>query len=188
MLFLSSRSISLPLPLAIPLYCPSPLCFLSYSSQHLSLSFPLLSRSITHCSSPYFTPSISFLLLYVICSFGDATPLSTTSTLEHIAPSACRPRPLVRQQSLQQPLTPRPPPPPNDPPATSQSLGQLHSSSEGGGGQRGGARPGARGSPAAPGASRYRAGAGARSRSNPGSWDHMMGQIRTRGMDVKSFL
>ncbi|XP_026766677.1 synaptotagmin-7b isoform X1 [Pangasianodon hypophthalmus] len=121
-------------------------------------------------------------------NFGDASPLSTASTLEHIAPSACRPRPLVRQQSLQQPLTPRPPPPPNDPPATSQSLGQLHSSSGGGGGQRGGARPGARGSPAAPGASRYRAGAGARSRSNPGSWDHMMGQIRTRGMDVKSFL
>ncbi|KAM9461888.1 synaptotagmin-7b isoform 1-T1 [Clarias gariepinus] len=121
-------------------------------------------------------------------NFGDASPLSTASTLEHIAPSACRPRPLVRQQSLQQPLTPRPPPPPNDPPATSQSLGQLHSSSGGGGGQRGVARPGARGSPAAPGASRYRAGAGARSRSNPGSWDHMMGQIRTRGMDVKSFL
>ncbi|XP_058257053.1 synaptotagmin-7b isoform X3 [Hemibagrus wyckioides] len=121
-------------------------------------------------------------------NFGDTSPLSTASTLEHIAPSACRPRPLVRQQSLQQPLTPRPPPPPNDPPATSQSLGQLHSSSGGGGGQRGGARPGARGSPAAPGASRYRAGAGARSRSNPGSWDHMMGQIRTRGMDVKSFL
>ncbi|XP_027008032.1 synaptotagmin-7b isoform X3 [Tachysurus fulvidraco] len=121
-------------------------------------------------------------------NFGDTSPLSTASTLEHIAPSACLPRPLVRQQSLQQPLTPRPPPPPNDPPATSQSLGQLHSSSGGGGGQRGGARPGARGSPAAPGASRYRAGAGARSRSNPGSWDHMMGQIRTRGMDVKSFL
>ncbi|KAK3533872.1 hypothetical protein QTP70_032985 [Hemibagrus guttatus] len=121
-------------------------------------------------------------------NFGDTSPLSTASTLEHIAPSACRPRPLVRQQSLQQPLTPRPPPPPNDPPATSQSLGQLHSSSGGGGGQRGGARPGARGSPAAPGASRYKAGTGARSRSNPGSWDHMMGQIRTRGMDVKSFL
>ncbi|KAI5607801.1 synaptotagmin-7 [Silurus asotus] len=121
-------------------------------------------------------------------NFGDASPLSTASTLEHIAPAACRPRPLVRQQSLQQPLTPRPPPPPNDPPATSQSLGQLHSSSGGGGGQRGGTRPGARGSPAAPGASRYKAGAGTRSRSNPGSWDHMMGQIRTRGMDVKSFL
>ncbi|XP_060732931.1 synaptotagmin-7b isoform X2 [Tachysurus vachellii] len=121
-------------------------------------------------------------------NFGDTSPLSTASTLEHIAPSACLPRPLIRQQSLQQPLTPRPPPPPNDPPATSQSLGQLHSSSGGGGGQRGGTRPGARGSPAAPGASRYRAGTGARSRSNPGSWDHMMGQIRTRGMDVKSFL
>lgn len=168
---------------------------------HSSLMFPLLffpSPLLEFpCSSPnpwlvghsfHSTPSVSFAPLYLACSFGDASPLSTASTLEHIAPSACRPRPLVRQQSLQQPLTPRPPPPPNDPPATSQSLGQLHSSSGGGGGQRGGARPGARGSPAAPGASRYKASAGARSRSNPGSWDYMMGQIRTRGMDVKSFL
>ncbi|XP_056608427.1 synaptotagmin-7b [Triplophysa dalaica] len=118
-------------------------------------------------------------------SFGDPS-LSTTSTLEHIPSSAARPRPLVRQQSLQQPLTHQPPPGPNDPPVTSQSLGQLHTG-PGGGGQRGGPR-GVRGSPAGAGASRYRSGGGARSRSNPGSWDHMMGQIRTRGMDVKSFL
>ncbi|XP_030650092.1 synaptotagmin-7b [Chanos chanos] len=118
-------------------------------------------------------------------NFGDPS-LSTTSTLEHIPSSATRPRPLVRQQSLQQPLTHQPPPGPNDPPATSQSLGQLHTG-PGGGGHRGGPR-GVRGSPAGAGASRYRAGGAGRSRSNPGSWDHMMGQIRTRGLDVKSFL
>ncbi|CAL8352057.1 unnamed protein product [Merluccius merluccius] len=117
-------------------------------------------------------------------NFGDAS-LSSASTLEHIPSSAgARPRPLVRQQSLQQPLTHQPPPGPNDPPATSQSLGQLHTG-PGGGGHRGGPR-GVRGSPA--GASRYRGVGAGRSRSNPGSWDHMMGQLRNRGLDVKSFL
>ncbi|KAM9825233.1 synaptotagmin-7b isoform 3-T3 [Syngnathus typhle] len=116
-------------------------------------------------------------------NFGDAS-LSTTSTLEHIPSSAvARPRPLVRQQSLQQPLTHQPPPGPNDPPVTSQSLGQLHTG-PGAGGHRGGPR-GVRGSTA--GASRYRGGGAGRSRSNPGSWDHMMEQIRNRGLDVKSF-
>ncbi|XP_061743126.1 synaptotagmin-7b isoform X2 [Nerophis ophidion] len=116
-------------------------------------------------------------------NFGD-TSLSTTSTLEHIPSSAvARPRPLVRQQSLQQPLTHQPPPGPNDPPVTSQSLGQLHTG-PGGGGHRGGPR-GVRGSTA--GASRYRGAGAGRSRSNPGSWDHMMEQIRHRGLDVKSF-
>uniref|UniRef100_A0A8C8GI27 Synaptotagmin-7 n=1 Tax=Oncorhynchus tshawytscha TaxID=74940 RepID=A0A8C8GI27_ONCTS len=119
-------------------------------------------------------------------NFGDPS-LSAASTLEHIPSSAAaRPRPLVRQQSLQQPLTHQPPPGPNDPPATSQSLGQLHTGL-GGGGHRGGPR-GVRGSPAGTGASRYRGAGGGRSRSNPGSWDHMMGQIRNRGLDVKSFL
>ncbi|XP_017159511.1 synaptotagmin-7b isoform X4 [Poecilia reticulata] len=117
-------------------------------------------------------------------NFGDAS-LSSASTLEHIPSSAvARPRPLVRQQSLQQPLTHQPPPGPNDPPVTSQSLGQLHTG-PGGGGHRGGPR-GVRGSPA--GASRYRGTGTGRSRSNPGSWDHMMEQIRHRGLDVKSFL
>ncbi|XP_026175853.1 synaptotagmin-7b isoform X2 [Mastacembelus armatus] len=117
-------------------------------------------------------------------NFGDAS-LSSASTLEHIPSSAvARPRPLVRQQSLQQPLTHQPPPGPNDPPVTSQSLGQLHTG-PGGGGHRGGPR-GVRGSPA--GASRYRGAGAGRSRSNPGSWDHMMEQIRNRGLDVKSFL
>ncbi|XP_022050441.1 synaptotagmin-7b isoform X3 [Acanthochromis polyacanthus] len=116
-------------------------------------------------------------------NFGD-TSLSSASTLEHIPSSAvARPRPLVRQQSLQQPLTHQPPPGPNDPPVTSQSLGQLHTG-PGGGGHRGGPR-GVRGSPA--GASRYRGGGAGRSRSNPGSWDHMVEQIRHRGLDVKSF-
>ncbi|XP_031425564.1 synaptotagmin-7b isoform X2 [Clupea harengus] len=119
-------------------------------------------------------------------NFGDPS-LSSASTLEHIPNSAARPRPLVRQQSLQQPLTHQPPPGPNDPPATSQSLGQLHTG-PGGGGHRGGPR-GVRGSPAGAGSSRYRGGGGGgRSRSNPGSVDHVMVQIRRRGLDVKSFL
>ncbi|XP_037548619.1 synaptotagmin-7b [Nematolebias whitei] len=117
-------------------------------------------------------------------NFGDAS-LSSASTLEHIPSSAvARPRPLVRQQSLQQPLTHQPPPGPNDPPVTSQSLGQLHTG-PGSGGHRGGPR-GVRGSPA--GASRHRGTGTGRSRSNPGSWDHTMEQIRHRGLDVKSFL
>ncbi|KAF1392797.1 synaptotagmin-7b isoform X3 [Sander lucioperca] len=116
-------------------------------------------------------------------NFGDAS-LSSASTLEHIPSSAvARPRPLVRQQSLQQPLTHQPPPGPNDPPVTSQSLGQLHTG-PGGGGHRGGPR-GVRGSPA--GTSRHRGAGTGRSRSNPGSWDHMVEQIRHRGLDVKSF-
>ncbi|XP_066504067.1 synaptotagmin-7b [Hoplias malabaricus] len=126
-------------------------------------------------------------------NFGDPS-LSAASTLEHIPSSASRPRPLVRQQSLQQPLSHhhRPPPGPNEPPATSQSLGQLHTgpgASGVGGGRAGGPRgPRGGGSPAGAPAARHRTAPGARSRSNPGSWDHMMGQIRTRGMDVKSFL
>lgn len=148
---------------------------------HLSLSFPFLSRATP--AKPLL-PSLPLLLCLV--SFGDPS-LSAASTLEHIPSSAAaRPRPLVRQQSLQQPLSHQPPPGPNDPPATSQSLGQLHTG-PGGGGHRGGPR-GVRGSPGGTGASRYRGAGGGRSRSNPGSWDHMMGQIRNRGLDVKSFL
>lgn len=97
----------------------------------------------------------------------------------------------MRQQSLQQPLTHAPQPGPNDLPPTSQSLGQLHTGpgqpGGGGGGLRGAPR-GVRGSPAGAGSSRYRGAGGGRSRSNPGSWDHVMGQIRNRGLDVKSFL
>ncbi|XP_044050451.1 rabphilin-3A isoform X1 [Siniperca chuatsi] len=153
-----------------------------------------------------FSRSLSSLLL---CppSFGDPV-LSYASTLEHIPSGPARPRTLLRQQSLQQPLIHPSGPGLGHPPTTSQSLGQLHtapgqpgggggagrgegggSSGEGGGaGTRGGLR-GARGSPAGAGASRYRGGgAGGRSRANPGSWDYMMDQIRNRGLDVKSFL
>ncbi|XP_030281270.1 synaptotagmin-7 isoform X3 [Sparus aurata] len=139
--------------------------------------------------------------------FGDPV-LSYASTLEHIPSGPARPRTLLRQQSLQQPLIHPSGPGLGQPPTTSQSLGQLHtapgqpgggggagrgggggSSGEGGGaGTRGGSR-GARGSPAGAGASRYRGGgAGGRSRASPGSWDYMMDQIRNRGLDVKSFL
>ncbi|CAI5664028.1 unnamed protein product [Oreochromis niloticus] len=140
-------------------------------------------------------------------NFGDPV-LSYASTLEHIPSGPARPRTLLRQQSLQQPLIHPSGPGLCHPPTTSQSLGQLHtapgqpgggggagrgegggSSGEGGGaGTRGGPR-GARGGAATAGASRYRGGgAGGRSRANPGSWDYMMDQIRNRGLDVKSFL
>ncbi|XP_033913529.2 synaptotagmin-7-like isoform X1 [Acipenser ruthenus] len=124
----------------------------------------------------------------------DDPSLSTASTLEHISgtpPGVCgRPRTLVRQQSLQQPLSQPPAPCPGDLPPTSQSLGQLHpqlpSSSSSGGGRPGrGGVPGRQGGSA--GSSHYRT-SGGRSRSNPGSWDHVMGQIRNRGLDMKSFL
>ncbi|XP_011605893.2 synaptotagmin-7 isoform X2 [Takifugu rubripes] len=137
--------------------------------------------------------------------FGDPV-LSYASTLEHIPSGPARPRTLLRQQSLQQPLIRPPGPGLSHPPTTSQSLGQLNTATgqpgggggagkgEGGtgsgegGGTRGGPR-GARGSPTGAGASRYRGGgAGGRSRANPGSWDYMMDQIRKRGLDVKSFL
>ncbi|KAM9854154.1 uncharacterized protein syt7a [Aulostomus maculatus] len=148
--------------------------------------------------APYGDPRLTL-------NFGDPV-LSYASTLEHIPSGPARPRTLLRQQSLQQPLIHPPGPGLGHPPTTSQSLGQLHtapgqggggagkaeeggSSVEGGGsGTRGGQRV-ARGSPAGAGASRYRGGgAGGRSRANAGSWDYMMDQIRNRGLDVKSFL
>ncbi|XP_029951596.1 rabphilin-3A isoform X1 [Salarias fasciatus] len=154
-------------------------------------------------------PSSRSLSSLLLCppSFGDPV-LSYASTLEHIPSGPARPRTLLRQQSLQQPLVHPSGPGLGHPPTTSQSLGQLHTapgqpgggggagrgegggnSGEGGGaGTRGGPRS-ARGSPAGGGASRYRGGgAGGRSRANPGSWDYMMDQIRGRGLDVKSFL
>ncbi|XP_072291537.1 synaptotagmin-7 isoform X1 [Eucyclogobius newberryi] len=133
-------------------------------------------------------------------NFGDQV-LSYTSTLDHIP---TRPRTLLRQQSLQQPLIhPSSHSSLGQPPTTSQSLGQLHTAPQGdavgrgaggtgaGGGKVGGGEGGGTGGRAAPrgatGASRYRAGAG-RSRANPGSWDYVMDQIRNRGLDVKSFI
>lgn len=220
---------------AVSLYCPVPPCLISDDSFPLFyISSPALTTSdqltsSCHGSSPtsssssvsgsFFPPhhpvlcrpwpssrSLSSLLL---CppSFGDPV-LSYASTLEHIPSGPARPRTLLRQQSLQQPLIRPSGPGLGHPPTTSQSLGQLHTapgqpgggggagrgeggngSGEGGGaGTRGGPR-GARGSPAGAGASRYRGGgAGGHCRANPGSWDYMMDQMRNRGLDVKSFL
>lgn len=221
---------------AVPPYCPVPPCLISEnslplsftsshdlptsdeltSSCHGSSSIPPSSYSTSDSLSPTHNPilcrpwpstrSLSSLLL---CppSFGDPV-LSRASTLEHPPSDLTRPRTLLRQQSLQQPLIHPSGPGLCHPPTTSQSLGQLHtapgqpgggggvgrgeggsSSGEGGGaGTRSGSR-GSRGSPAGAGASRYKGGgAGGRSRANPGSWDYMMDQIRNRGLDVKSFL
>uniref|UniRef100_A0AAY4DWI7 Synaptotagmin-7 n=1 Tax=Denticeps clupeoides TaxID=299321 RepID=A0AAY4DWI7_9TELE len=111
-----------------------------------------------------------------------------------------RPRTLLRQQSLQQPLGHAPPLASlKDFPPISQSLGELHPTPERGGGAGGGAAGrgtgrGVRGSPARAGAGGgggspgYRGGGVGRSRADPGSWDHMMGEVRKRGLDVKSFL
>ncbi|XP_078804810.1 uncharacterized protein syt7a isoform X4 [Oryzias latipes] len=140
-------------------------------------------------------------------NFGDPV-LSYTSTLEHIHSGPTRPRTLLRQQSLQQPLIHPSGPGLGHPPTTSQSLGQLHTTpghpgggggvgrGQGGGGtgdSRGAgtqvASQGAQGSQAGAGASRCRGGgAGGHTRANPGSWDYMMDQMRNRGLDVKSFL
>ncbi|NXT02301.1 SYT7 protein, partial [Jacana jacana] len=122
-------------------------------------------------------------------SFEDST-LSTATTLEYIPTSAgdpkCqRPRTLMRQQSLQQPLNQRAN---HSQPTTSQSLGHLqaHSGSSAGAGNPRGSR-GGQGRQGIAAGSKHRT-AGGRSRSNPGSWDHVVGQIRNRGLDMKSFL
>ncbi|XP_039520140.1 synaptotagmin-7-like isoform X2 [Pimephales promelas] len=112
--------------------------------------------------------------------------LSSTETLDQIPSMASIPRPrtLLRQQSLQQPLIQAPPPSLVNRPPNSQSLGQLHTQPGLGGG--GGAGPGGGSRNAPAGASRHRSGGA--SHGNPGSVDHMMGQITKRGLDVKSFL
>ncbi|XP_059392875.1 synaptotagmin-7 isoform X2 [Carassius carassius] len=125
--------------------------------------------------------------------------LSSGETLDNIPSMGATPRPrtLLRQQSLQQPLIQAPAPSLASGPPISQSLGQLHTHPGSGGG--GGAGPGggggassrsSRGGPAGGGASRYRPGGagGQASDGNPGSVDHMMGQMKKRGLDVKSFL
>ncbi|XP_058264071.1 synaptotagmin-7 isoform X3 [Hemibagrus wyckioides] len=129
------------------------------------------------------------------------------SSLEQIPLAGATPRPktLLRQQSLQQPLIQPPTSGLGAHSAISQSLGQLHSQPGGGGGgagpgggggatstaqRRGTGNRGTRGSTAGGGASRYRAGGTGNRvlRGNPGSWDYMMSQIKNRGLDVKSFL
>nr|XP_047909002.1 synaptotagmin-7 isoform X2 [Anser cygnoides] len=125
-----------------------------------------------------------------LSNFEDST-LSTATTLEYIPTSAgdpkCqRPRTLMRQQSLQQPLSQHQRGN-HSQPTTSQSLGHLqaHSGSSGAGNPRG--SRGGQGRQGIAAGSKHRT-AGGRSRSNPGSWDHVVGQIRNRGLDMKSFL
>lgn len=219
---------------AVPLYCPVPPCLIFKNSFHLFLtssreiatseqhssSHPSSTPAPSSSTSGSFTPSHNPILCrpwpstrslssLLLCppSFGDPV-LSYTSTLEHIHSGPTRPRTLLRQQSLQQPLIHPSGPGLGHPPTTSQSLGQLHTTpghpgggggvgrGQGGGGtgdSRGAgtqvASQGAQGSQAGAGASRCRGGgAGGHTRANPGSWDYMMDQMRNRGLDVKSFL
>ncbi|NXN99716.1 SYT7 protein, partial [Rhinopomastus cyanomelas] len=124
-------------------------------------------------------------------SFEDST-LSSATTLEYLPSSAgdpkCpRPRTLTRQQSLQQPLSQHQRAN-HSQPTTSQSLGHLqaHAGAPAGANPRG-ARGGAPARQGMAAGSKHRP-AGGHSRSNPGSWDHVVGQIRNRGLDMKSFL
>ncbi|XP_058501587.1 rabphilin-3A-like isoform X1 [Solea solea] len=213
-------------------YCPVPPCLISDSFSLVYFSSPVLTTSdqltsscrdhspASFSSSPsvasdsFFSrpllcrswPTSRSLSSLLLCppSFGDQV-LSYASTLDHIPSGPDRPRTLLRQQSLQQPLIHSSGPGLSHPPTTSQSLGQLHTApgqpgggggagrgeggGEGGGASTRGGPRGARGSPAGAGASRYRGGGAAgRSRANPGSWDYMMDQMRNRGLDVKSFI
>ncbi|XP_028592907.2 synaptotagmin-7 isoform X2 [Podarcis muralis] len=124
-----------------------------------------------------------------LSNFEDST-MSTATTLEYIPTSAgdpkCqRPRTLMRQQSLQQPLSQHQKSN-HSQPTTSQSLGHLQSHTTSTSGNPRGCRS-AQSRQGTPAGSKHRTGGG-RSRSNPGSWDHMVGQIRNRGLDMKSFL
>ncbi|NXC36505.1 SYT7 protein, partial [Campylorhamphus procurvoides] len=126
-----------------------------------------------------------------LSNFEDST-LSTATTLEYIPTSAGdpkfqRPRTLMRQQSLQQPLSQHQRGN-HSQPTTSQSLGHLqaHSGPSGTAANPRGPRGGQTRQGIAAGSKQRMA--GGRSRSNPGSWDHVVGQIRSRGLDMKSFL
>ncbi|XP_055988026.1 synaptotagmin-7 isoform X1 [Sorex fumeus] len=128
-----------------------------------------------------------------LSNFEDST-LSTATTLESIPsstgePRCQRPHTLMRQQSLQQPLSQQPRARPPSQPTTSQSLGQLQAHAAAAPGPNPRAASAGRGQArqGASAGSKYRP-AGGHSRSNPGSWDHMVGQIRNRGLDMKSFL
>ncbi|XP_027751340.1 synaptotagmin-7 isoform X3 [Empidonax traillii] len=134
--------------------------------------------------APYGDPRLSL-------NFEDST-LSTATTLEYIPTSAGdpkfqRPRTLMRQQSLQQPLSQHQRGN-HSQPTTSQSLGHLqaHSGPSGIAANSRGSRSGQTRQGTAAGSKQRMA--GGRSRSNPGSWDHVVGQIRSRGLDMKSFL
>ncbi|NXM25558.1 SYT7 protein, partial [Oxyruncus cristatus] len=126
-----------------------------------------------------------------LSNFEDST-LSTATTLEYIPTSAGdpkfqRPRTLMRQQSLQQPLSQHQRGN-HSQPTTSQSLGHLqaHSGPSGTAANSRGSRGGQTRQGTTAGSKQRMA--GGRSRSNPGSWDHVVGQIRSRGLDMKSFL
>ncbi|XP_052400510.1 synaptotagmin-7-like isoform X1 [Carassius gibelio] len=122
--------------------------------------------------------------------------LSSDETLDNIPSTGATPRPrtLLRQQSLQQPLIQAPAPSLASRPPISQSLGQLHTQPGCGGAEPGGgggaSSRNSRGGLTGGGASCYKSGvAGGRaSLGNAGSVDHMMGQIKRRGLDVKSFV
>uniref|UniRef100_A0A669QWY8 Synaptotagmin-7 n=1 Tax=Phasianus colchicus TaxID=9054 RepID=A0A669QWY8_PHACC len=161
---------------------PLPECSLHWGIFSLTLFFSFLQ----FCPFTFFS-FLSSPLPFLSLSFEDST-LSTATTLEYIPTSAgdpkCqRPRTLMRQQSLQQPLSQHQRSN-HSQPTTSQSLGHLqaHSSSSGGASNPRVSRGGQVRQGIAAG-SKQRT-----SRSNPGSWDHVVGQIRNRGLDMKSFL
>lgn len=181
----------------------------SSSSSSLSRPFMLVPPSLLLLPRPSLCRSRSSssrsLPSLLLCppSFTDPA----LSSLEHVplAGATPRPRTLLRQQSLQQPLIQPSASGLDAHSAISQSLGQLNPQPGGGGGgagpgggggasstaqRRGTGTRGTRGSTTGGGASRYRSGgAGSRVlRGNPGSWDYMMSQIKNRGLDVKSFL
>ncbi|XP_063253533.1 synaptotagmin-7 isoform X3 [Prinia subflava] len=154
-------------------------------------SLTLFFSFLQFCPFTFFS-FLSSPLPFLSLSFEDST-LSTATTLEYIPTSAGdpkfqRPRTLVRQQSLQQPLSQHQRAN-HSQPTTSQSLGHLQAHS-GSPASAAASSRGSRGGPARQGSaagSKQRM-AGGRSRSNPGSWDHVVGQIRNRGLDMKSFL
>ncbi|KAE8607023.1 hypothetical protein XENTR_v10010972 [Xenopus tropicalis] len=128
-------------------------------------------------------------------NFEDPT-LTAATTLDHIPISAgdmkCqRPRTLLRQQSLQQPLSLHQKHN-HCQPTTSQSLGQLqlqHQPPSTSSSNTSNTRPQRTGQnrPPTSAGSKHRP-AGIRNRTNAGSWDYVVGQIRNRGLDMKSFL
>ncbi|XP_051979246.1 uncharacterized protein LOC127640624 isoform X1 [Xyrauchen texanus] len=194
-------SASMPFSISYPFSAPIQIFLLSnlfWSHLHSSVSRPSLCLS-----RPSYSRSLPTLLL---CPHSLADhALSSTATMDYFPSSGETPRPrtLLRQQSLQQPLIHAPALSMASRPPISQSLGQLHTQPGSGAGGGGGAGPGggggagggvgshsSRSSPAGGGASRYRSGGAGEQAilENPGNVDHMMGQIKKRGLDVKSFL
>ncbi|XP_060743275.1 uncharacterized protein syt7a isoform X2 [Tachysurus vachellii] len=200
--------------------CPSTQSHTSHGASTSSPNFQHDSSSSSSSSRPFMLVPPSLLLLprpslcrahpsssrtlpsFLLCPISFTDP--ALSSLEQIPLAGAMPRPktLLRQQSLQQPLIQPPASGLGDRSAISQSLGQLHPQPGGGAGPGGGGGAtstaqhrgtgtrGTRGSTAGGGAARYRSGGtGSRVlRGNPGSWDYMMSQIKNRGLDVKSFL